>query len=89
MVSASNVLRGKLEPSELNRIKKGIADYLRVADVYRNITREYTDYGEESDTLEFKTSIVFPPNNGVQADLQQQRWYTQGRVRFPQHRLRR
>lgn len=74
MVSASNVLRGKLEPSELNRIKKGIADYLRVADVYRNITREYTDYGEESDTLEFKTSIVFPPNNGMQADLQQQRW---------------
>lgn len=74
MVSASNVLRGKLEPSELNRIKKGIADYLHVADVYRNITREYTDYGEESDTLEFKTSIVFPPNNGMQADLQRQRW---------------
>lgn len=74
MVSASNVLRGKLEPSELNRIKKGIADYLRVADVYRNITREYTDYGEESDTLEFKTSIVFPPNNGMQPDPQQQQW---------------
>ncbi len=74
MVSASNVLRGKLEPSELNRIKKGIADYLRVADVYRNITREYTDYGEESDTLEFKTSIVFPPENGMQADLLRQQW---------------
>ncbi len=74
MVSASNVLRGKLEPSELNRIKKAIADYLRVSDVYRNITREYTDYGEESDTLEFKSSIVFPPNNNMQADLQQQRW---------------
>ena len=74
MISASNVLRGKLEPSELNRIKKGIADYLHVADVYRNITREYTDYGEESDTLEFKTSIVFPPNNGMQADPQQQQW---------------
>ena len=74
MVSASNVLRGKLEPSELNRIKKGIADYLHVADVYRNITREYTDYGEESDTLEFKSSIVFPPNNNMQADLQRQRW---------------
>lgn len=74
MVSASNVLRGKLEPSELNRIKKGIADYLRVADVYRNITREYTDYGEESDTLEFKTSVVFPPDNGMQPDPQQQQW---------------
>ena len=45
-----------------------------MADVYRNITREYTDYGEESDTLEFKTSIVFPPNNGMQADPQQQQW---------------
>lgn len=74
MISASNVLRGKLEPSELNRIKKGIADYLHVADIYRNITRQYTDYGEESDTLEFKTSIVFPPNNGMQADPQQQQW---------------
>lgn len=74
MVSASNVLRGKLEPSELNRIKKGIADYLHVADVYRNITREYTDYGEESDTLEFKTSIVFPPDNNMQPDPQLQQW---------------
>lgn len=74
MVSASNVLRGKLEPSELNRIKKGIADYLHVADVYRNITREYTDYGEESDTLEFKTSVVFPPDNNMQPDPQQQQW---------------
>lgn len=74
MVTASNVLRGKLEPSELNRIKKGIADYLSVADVYRNITREYTDYGEESDTLEFKTSIVYPPNNGMQANPLRQQW---------------
>lgn len=74
MVTASNVLRGKLEPTEMNRIKKGIADYLGVGDIYQNINREYTDYGEESDTLEFKTSVVFPPNNNMKADLAVQRW---------------
>ena len=74
MISASNILKGKLEPTELNRIKRSIADYLGVADIYRNITRDYTDYGEESDTLEFKTSIVFPPNNNMQADLAMQKW---------------
>lgn len=74
MISASNILKGKLEPTELNRIKRSIADYLGVSDVYRNITRDYTDYGEESDTLEFKTSIVFPPNNNMQADLAIQKW---------------
>lgn len=74
MVTASNVLRGKLEPSEMNRIKKSIADYLGVADIYQNITRDYTDYGEESDTLEFKTSVVFPPNNNMHADLAAQKW---------------
>lgn len=74
MVTASNVLRGKLEPSEMNRIKKSIADYLGVADIYQNITRDYTDYGEESDTLEFKTSVVFPPNNNMHADLAVQKW---------------
>lgn len=74
MIGASNVLRGKLEPAEMNRIKKSIADYLGVADVYRNINRDYTDYGDESDTLEFKTSIVFPPNNNMKPDLFAQKW---------------
>lgn len=74
MVTASNVLRGKLEPSQMNRIKKSIAEYLGVGDIYHNITRDYTDYGEESDTLEFKTSVVFPPNNNMKADLSVQKW---------------
>lgn len=74
MISASNVLRGKLEPTELNRIKKSIAEYIGVSDVYHNITRNYTDYGEESDTLEFKTSVVFPPGNNMQADPSLQKW---------------
>lgn len=74
MVGASNVMRGKLEPAEMNRIKKSIADYLGVADVYRNINRDYTDYGDESDTLEFKTSIVYPPNNNMKPDLFAQKW---------------
>lgn len=74
MITASNVLRRKLEPSEMNRIKKSIADYLGVADVYHNINRDYTDYGEESDTLEFKTSAVFPPNNNMKPDLGRQKW---------------
>ena len=74
MVSASNVLRGKLQPAQMNRIKKNIADYIGVADIYRNINRDYTDYGEESDTLEFKTSVVFPPHNNMRADLVKQRW---------------
>lgn len=74
MITASNVLRGKMDPSQMNRIKKSIADYLGVSDVYKNITRDYTDYGEESDTLEFKTSVVFPPNNNMHADLAAQKW---------------
>ena len=74
MIGASNVLRGKLDPVEINRIKKSIAVYLGVADVYHNIVREYTDYGDESDTLEFKTSIVFPPDNNMKPDTYTQKW---------------
>lgn len=74
MIGASNVMLGKLEPAEMNRIKKSIADYLGVVDIYRNINHDHTDYGDESDTLEFKTSIVYPPNNNMKPDLFAQKW---------------
>lgn len=74
MIGSSNVLRGKLEPAQMNRIKKSIANYLGVADVYQNIDTAHTDYGEESDTLEFKSSFVYPPDNNMKPDLFTQKW---------------
>ena len=74
LVLASNSLRGIIPPSELNRIKKTIAGNLGVADVYHNLFNDHTYYGEESDTLEFKTSIVYPPGAGSQPDPRRQRW---------------
>ena len=74
LVDASNILKGKINPSEINRIKKTIANYLGVSDMYQNICRDLTYYGEESDTLEFKSSIVYPPNAGMQPDPYKQKW---------------
>ncbi len=74
LVDASNILRGKINPSEINRIKKNIAGYLGVADMYQNICGDLTYYGEESDTLEFKTSMVYPPNSNMQPDPAKQKW---------------
>ena len=74
LVDASNILNGKINPSEINRIKKTITGYLGVADMYQNICSELTYYGEESDTLEFKSSIVYPPNAGMQPDSAKQKW---------------
>lgn len=72
LVKASNTLNGKIELSEINRIKRSIASFLGVGDVYRNIYRNLTYYGEESDTLEFKTSIIFTPN--MRPDHSTQKW---------------
>jgi len=74
LVDASNILKGKINPSEINRIKKTIINYLGVADMYQNICSDLTYYGEESDTLEFKSSIVYPPNAGMQPDPSKQKW---------------
>ena len=74
LVDASNILKGKINPSEINRIKKTIANYLGVSDMYQNICSDLTYYGEESDTLEFKSSIVYPPNAGMQPDPSKQKW---------------
>lgn len=74
LVDASNILKGKINPSEINRIKKTIAGYLGVTDMYQNICSDLTYYGEESDTLEFKSSIVYPPNSGMQPEPSKQKW---------------
>ena len=74
LIDASNILKGKINPSEINRIKKTIVGYLGVADMYQNICSDLTYYGEESDTLEFKSSFVYPPNSGMQPEPSKQKW---------------
>ena len=72
LIEASNTLSGKISLSEINRIKKTIVTHLGVQDLYQNITHDTTYYGEESDTLEFKTSIVYLPNS--KPDPNKQKW---------------
>lgn len=78
LVSASNSLIDKIEVSELNRIKKSICARLDVADQYQNIYNDQTNYGTESDTLEFKSSCVLPPSNRASdstiKDINLQKW---------------
>lgn len=74
LVDASNTLNDKIGISEINQIKKTIAGFLEVADVYRNIYHDMTFYGEESDTLEFKMSLVYPSGNHMHPDLVGQTW---------------
>jgi hypothetical protein len=65
LVEASNILRGKIQDKSLARIKAEIAAKLELDDEYipESVDNESTYYGVESDTLEFKSSIVFPPCN--------------------------
>lgn len=74
LINASNMLLNKISPFELNRIKKTISTYLGVDDLYNNIYNELTYYGEESDTLEFKSSVVFPPRSNMAPDPKRQKW---------------
>lgn len=74
LVDASNMLKDKISPFEINRIKKTIATYLGVADMYSSICSDLTYYGEESDTLEFKSSVVYPPGSGMRPDPLRQKW---------------
>ena len=75
LINASNMLVDKISPFEINRIKKAIASRLGVADMYCSICNTLTYYGEESDTLEFKSSVVFPPNSGMTPDPTRQKWH--------------
>lgn len=73
LINASNDLRGIIGMSELNNIKQTITRRLGVEDEYEPIIDERTFYGVESISLEFKTSIVFPPGKSV-ADPDFQKW---------------
>lgn len=78
LVNASNSLIDKIDLSEINSIKKSICSHLGVADQFSNIYSESTNYGVESDFLEFKTSCVLPPDdqrtNSLLKDMDLQRW---------------
>lgn len=74
LVQASNTLVGKITPTELDRIKKAITRHLGVDDEFVHSVNEMTYYGEESDKLEFKTSIVYPPEHGGMANPRFQIW---------------
>ena len=74
LIASSNTLIGKINEPEINRIKKQIARHLRVDDEFISTIPNVTYYGEESDTLEFKSSAVFPPENKGQAEPTKQMW---------------
>lgn len=78
LVAASNSMLGKIDLSEINRIKKVICTQLGVADEYRDIGGGETQYGVESDFLEFKLSCVLPPaklsTGSLRNDIELQKW---------------
>lgn len=61
LVDASNALTGNISSSEINRIKRTISECLGIQHLYREDTSEKYWFGDESEMLEFKTSIVYPP----------------------------
>lgn len=63
LIDASNSLIDIIEDVEVNNIKQNIARLLNVDDEYTSILADRTYYGQESISLEFKKSIVFPPAN--------------------------
>ncbi len=63
LIDASNTLIDKIDPGEIARIKKTIAAKLGVGDMYRNLNRQLSFYGYESEQLEFKISCARPPYN--------------------------
>ncbi len=78
LIDASNSLAGIIRPKELDNIKRTIAATLGVDDEYRSILSDRKWYGEESEQLEFKLSVVFPPlnrrRNNLVADPDGQKW---------------
>ncbi len=73
LIRASNDLRSIIGVSELNNIKQSIARSLHVGDEYKPIVDERTFYGLESISLEFKSTIVFPPSKST-PDPEYQKW---------------
>lgn len=78
LVNASNSIIDKIDISEIDRIKKTICAKLEVLDEYNSICGSATNYGVESDVLEFKASCVTPPANLTTGfgpkDMEMQRW---------------
>ncbi len=76
LVKASNSLLNRIDISEINRIKKNICAHLNVADQYKDIYNERTNYGVESDFLEFKASCARPPiqSSSLLNDINIQKW---------------
>lgn len=79
LVAASNSLIDIIDDVALDNIKQVIARALGVDDEYSHILDDRTFYGMESISLEFKTSVVFPPMNrrrlmSMVADPEQQKW---------------
>lgn len=61
LVNASNSLSGNIPISEINRIKRTITQCLGIESLYVEEASDKFWFGEESDMLEFKSSVVFPP----------------------------
>lgn len=79
LVKASNDLAGAISFNEQNNIKFAIAQALNVEEEYTPLISEKQNFGQESEILEFKQSIVFPPVNrrrfiGAIADPAIQKW---------------
>lgn len=79
LVTASNSLIDIIDTPELNNIKQAIARALSIEDEYVSILDGRTHYGMESISLEFKTSVVFPPTNrrlygSATVDPEMQKW---------------
>lgn len=63
LVEGSNALLGNITNTEINRIKRSIAQYLGIESIYKEPTSDKFWFGEETEMLEFKKSIVFPPSS--------------------------
>lgn len=78
LVRASNSLLNRIDITEINRIKKNICTHLNVADQYKDIYNQCTNYGVESDFLEFKASCTLPPDalrsSSLVNDMNYQKW---------------
>ena len=72
LVEASNLLNGLVPDTSLDRIKNLIALYLGTGRQYTSIVEDKTDYGGELTEREFKSSIVFPPDNDMKPDHKRQ-----------------
>lgn len=72
LVTLHNHLNGLSAVVELDKVKRMIVRKLDVEAEYVSIVADKTDYGNELTTREFKSSIVYPPNNHMQPDHQKQ-----------------